>query len=58
MINPTPYHAGAEPKSNFTMRIHGSRVWIEIACQSGVVLSGTHYHSMMRDQYYDYGNSL
>ncbi|MGB1092215.1 MAG: DUF3500 domain-containing protein [Oceanobacter sp.] len=40
------------------MRIDGPRLWIEIACQNGVVLSGTHYHSIYRDKDMDYGNSL
>ncbi|AJQ92498.1 hypothetical Protein YC6258_00448 [Gynuella sunshinyii YC6258] len=40
------------------MRIDGPRLWIEIVCQAGVILSGTHYHTMFRDKSYDYGNSL
>jgi prophage maintenance system killer protein len=36
-------------------RIQGPRVWIEIAVQNGVVLSGTHYHSIERDTKTDYG---
>ena len=36
-------------------RIHGPRVWIEIAVQNGIVLSGTHYHSIERDIKTDYG---
>jgi len=41
------------------MRIDGPRLWIEIACQSGVVISNqTHYHTMYRDKLMDYANSL
>jgi hypothetical protein len=41
------------------MRIDGPRVWIEIACQSGIVIQGqTHYHMMFRDKTYDYYNEL
>ncbi|MCY0965871.1 DUF3500 domain-containing protein [Parathalassolituus penaei] len=41
------------------MRIDGPRLWIEIACQGGIVITNeTHYHTMFRDKYYDYGNSL
>lgn len=36
-------------------RIQGPRLWIEIATQNGVVLSGTHYHSIERDAKTDYG---
>ena len=36
-------------------RIQGPRVWIEIAVQNGIVLSGTHYHSIERDTKTDYG---
>jgi hypothetical protein len=39
-------------------RIDGPRVWIEVSCQSGEVLSGTHYHSIFRDKTYDYGGAL
>jgi uncharacterized protein DUF3500 len=35
-------------------RIQGPRVWIEIATQNGIVLSGTHYHSIERDIKSDY----
>ncbi|WP_430460258.1 DUF3500 domain-containing protein [Thalassolituus sp. LLYu03] len=45
-------------KSGTYMRIDGPRVWIEVACQSGVILSGTHYHTIYRDKTWDYGNSL
>lgn len=41
------------------MRIDGPRIWVEVACQSGVVISEeTHYHTMFRDKTMDYGNSL
>jgi hypothetical protein len=41
------------------MRIDGPRVWIEIACQAGIVIQGqTHYHMMFRDKTYDYYNQL
>ena len=36
-------------------RLHGPRLWIEIATQNGIVLSGTHYHSIERDIKSDYG---
>lgn len=38
-------------------RIDGPSVWIELICQSGVVLSGIHYHSIYRDHTRDYGAS-
>lgn len=45
--------------ANTYMRIDGPRLWIEVACQNGVVVSGkTHYHTMFRDKVMDYGNSL
>ena len=37
------------------VRLQGPRLWIEIATQNGVVLSGTHYHSIERDIKSDYG---
>jgi len=41
------------------MRIDGPRVWIEVACQGGIVIQGvTHYHTIYRDKTYDYGNTL
>lgn len=41
------------------MRIDGPRVWIEVACQSGVVIKNvTHYHTIYRDKSFDYGNML
>lgn len=39
-------------------RIDGPRVWIEVAVQNGVVLSGTHYHTIYRDRSFDYGGAL
>ncbi|MES2240755.1 MAG: DUF3500 domain-containing protein [Bacteroidota bacterium] len=36
------------------VRIDGPSVWIEFACQNGVVLSGIHYHTVMRDHTRDY----
>ncbi len=45
--------------SNTYMRIDGPRVWIEIACQGGVVIQGqTHYHMIFRDKSTDYYNEL
>ncbi len=41
------------------MRIDGPRLWIEVACQSGVIITDqTHYHTMFRDKDMDYGDSL
>lgn len=41
------------------MRIDGPRVWIELSCQSGVVIQGkTHFHTIYRDKQFDYGNTL
>lgn len=40
-------------------RIDGPRVWIEVACQGGVVFrNATHYHTIYRDKTYDYGGTL
>jgi len=40
-------------------RIDGPRVWIEVACQGGVVFhDATHYHTIYRDKQYDYGATL
>ena len=52
--------SGPDVSSNGTyMRIDGPRVWIEIAVQTGVVISSqTHYHTMFRDKTYDYYNEL
>jgi Protein of unknown function (DUF3500)/Secretion system C-terminal sorting domain len=37
------------------IRIDGPRVWIEYSTQNGIVLSGTHPHSVWRDRVSDYG---
>jgi uncharacterized protein DUF3500 len=52
--------AGVDPDVSGTyMRIDGPRLWIEVACQSGIVIQGqTHYHTIFRDKLMDYGNSL
>jgi hypothetical protein len=40
-------------------RIDGPRLWIEVACQGGVVIRGqTHYPTIFRDKQMDYGNAL
>ncbi|MCB9793536.1 MAG: DUF3500 domain-containing protein [Alphaproteobacteria bacterium] len=40
-------------------RIDGPRVWIEVACQDGVVIRDqTHYHTVYRDKDMDYGGAL
>lgn len=36
------------------VRIDGPSVWIEFVCQNGVILSGVHYHTVMRDHTRDY----
>lgn len=36
------------------VRIDGPHVWIEFACQSGVVVSGIHFHTIWRDRVTDY----
>jgi hypothetical protein len=38
-------------------RIDGPSVWIEYSCQNGVILSGTHPHSVWRDKIKDYGGN-
>jgi type IV secretory pathway TrbF-like protein len=44
--------------SNY-VRIDGPTVWIELACQNGVVFSGQiHYHTVWRDHSHDYGLDL
>ncbi|MBI1228010.1 MAG: DUF3500 domain-containing protein [Bacteroidetes bacterium] len=44
--------------SNY-VRIDGPSVWIEFACQNGVVIQGQiHYHSVWRDHLHDYGLDL
>lgn len=41
------------------LRIDGPRVWIELACQSGVVIRDkTHYHTIYRDKEKDYGGQF
>ena len=52
--------SGPDITANGTyMRIDGPRVWIEIALQNGIVISGqTHYHMMFRDKSYDYYDEL
>ena len=52
---------GSEPDVTVNgtyFRIDGPRAWIEVSCQNGVVLSGTHYHTIYRDKSYDYGAEL
>jgi hypothetical protein len=41
----------------FYARIDGPKVWIEISTQHGIVLAGSHYHSIYREQGNDYGGS-
>ena len=36
------------------VRIDGPGVWIEFVCQNGIVASGIHYHTVMRDHTRDY----
>ncbi|MDB5973043.1 MAG: hypothetical protein JWQ90_5493 [Hydrocarboniphaga sp.] len=52
--------SGPDVSANGTyMRVDGPRVWMEIAVQNGVVISGqTHYHMIYRDKTYDYYNQL
>lgn len=52
--------SGPDISANGTyMRIDGPRVWIELAAQTGVVITNqTHYHMMFRDKSYDYYNQL
>ena len=42
---------------NDYVRIDGTSVWIEYSCQGGIVLSGTHPHSVWRDKSTDYGGN-
>ena len=42
---------------NDYVRIDGPSVWIEYSCQNGVILSGTHPHSVWRDKLTDYGGN-
>ena len=52
--------AGVDVDTSGTyLRIDGPRIWIELACQGGVVIRGqTHYHTVYRDKEMDYGNTL
>ena len=51
--------SGVNVNTNGTyMRIDGPRLWLEIACQNGVVVNATHYHMMYRDKSFDYGTQL
>lgn len=44
--------------SNY-VRIDGPTVWIEFACQNGIVIQNQiHYHSVWRDHVHDYGVDL
>ncbi len=51
---------GVDPDQNGTyLRLDGPRLWLELSCQNGVVISGkTHFHSIFRDKAMDYGASL
>lgn len=42
---------------NDYVRIDGPSVWIEYSCQNGIILSGTHPHSVWRDKATDYGGN-
>jgi hypothetical protein len=42
---------------NDYVRLDGPSVWIEYSCQNGIVLSGTHPHSVWRDKTKDYGGN-
>ena len=42
---------------NDYVRIDGPSVWIEYSCQHGIILSGTHPHSVWRDKAKDYGGN-
>lgn len=52
--------SGPDPDVEGTYwRVDGPRLWIEVACQGGIVVQGeTHYHAIFRDKSMDYGNSL
>lgn len=53
--NPTSFLTS---NSNY-VRIDGPTVWIEFACQNGIVIQGQiHYHSVWRDHEHDYGVDL
>jgi hypothetical protein len=47
---------GVVTKNDY-VRIDGPSVWIEYSCQGGIVLSGTHPHSVWRDKSTDYGGN-
>jgi hypothetical protein len=42
---------------NDYVRIDGPSVWIEYSCQGGIILAGTHPHSIWRDKTTDYGGN-
>lgn len=42
---------------NDYVRIDGPSVWIEYSCQGGIILAGTHPHSVWRDKAKDYGGN-
>lgn len=42
---------------NDYVRIDGPSIWIEYSCQGGIVLAGTHPHSVWRDKTKDYGGN-
>ena len=42
---------------NDYVRIDGPSVWIEYSVQNGIVLTGTHPHSVWRDKTSDYGGT-
>jgi hypothetical protein len=47
---------GMTTKNDYA-RIDGPSVWIEYSVQNGIVLSGTHPHSVWRDKTSDYGGN-
>jgi hypothetical protein len=42
---------------NDYVRIDGPSIWIEYSCQGGIILPGTHPHSVWRDKTDDYGGT-
>jgi hypothetical protein len=52
--------SGPDPDVTGTyFRIDGPRLWIEVACQGGIVIKGkTHFHTIYRDKQFDYGGTL
>lgn len=52
--------SGPDPDVGGTyFRIDGPELWIEVACQNGVVIQGeTHYHTIFRDKATDYAGLL